>query len=216
MPPPYRPEFRRRAVELARTGDKSVSALAKSLGISQSCLSNWIRQAAIEEAHLDGLSAGERKELAELRRKARQLELENEILKRTAAHFAREKRAPKIRYSLARELADNGVPVAVACRVLGVSRSGYTDWFGRPASIREQHNTELVRIIEDHGTQFTSWTFGKRLQDEGLLGSMGTIGDCCDNAIPWPAGAERRSSLFRSPTKKRYPLPFDYKGAHVH
>ncbi|NVI86538.1 transposase [Actinomadura sp. BRA 177] len=55
MPPPRSPEFRRRAVELARTGDKSVCALAKSLGISQSCLSNWIRQAAIEEGDLDGL-----------------------------------------------------------------------------------------------------------------------------------------------------------------
>lgn len=90
MPPPHPPEFRRRAVELARTGDKSVTALAKSLGISQSCLSNWIRQAAIDEGHIDGLSAGEQKELVELRRKARQLELENEILKRAAAYFARE------------------------------------------------------------------------------------------------------------------------------
>jgi hypothetical protein len=29
-------------------------------------------------------------------------------------------RAPKIRYSLVRELAENDIPVAVACRVLGV------------------------------------------------------------------------------------------------
>ncbi|MDL4813141.1 transposase [Actinomadura opuntiae] len=95
MPPPHPPEFRRRAVELARTGDKSVTALAKSLGISQSCLSNWVRQADIEEGDLDGLSAGEHKELVELRRKARQLELENEILKRAAAYFARENVFPK-------------------------------------------------------------------------------------------------------------------------
>ncbi|MGI5328378.1 transposase [Actinomadura nitritigenes] len=95
MPPPHPPEFRRRAVELARTGDKSVTALAKSLGISQSCLRNWIRQADIEEGHLDGLNAGEHKELIELRRKARQLELENEILKRAAAYFARENVLPK-------------------------------------------------------------------------------------------------------------------------
>ncbi|TDC60735.1 hypothetical protein E1200_29985 [Actinomadura sp. GC306] len=80
VPPPHPPEFRRRAVELARTGDKSVSALAKSLGISQSCLSNWIRQADIEEGHVDGLSAGEKKELAELRRKARQLVRQSEIV----------------------------------------------------------------------------------------------------------------------------------------
>ncbi|MER7750390.1 transposase [Streptomyces bacillaris] len=95
MPPPHPPEFRRRAVELARSGDKSVTALAKSLGISQSCLSAWMRQADIEEGHADGLSAGEKKELVELRRKAKQLELENEILKRAAAYFARENVLPK-------------------------------------------------------------------------------------------------------------------------
>lgn len=95
MPPPHPPEFRRRAVELARTGDKSVTALAKSLGISQSCLRNWIRQAAVKEGHLDGLSADDQKELVELRRKARQLELENEILKRAAAYFARENVLPE-------------------------------------------------------------------------------------------------------------------------
>lgn len=35
----------------------------------------------------------------------------------------------------------------------------------------------------DHGSQYTSWAFGRRLRDAGLLGSMGTIGDCFDNAM---------------------------------
>lgn len=35
----------------------------------------------------------------------------------------------------------------MACRVLGVSRSGYKDWLGRPASVREQRNTELLKLI---------------------------------------------------------------------
>nr|WP_233616090.1 IS3 family transposase [Actinomadura harenae] len=229
--------------------------------------------------------------------------------------------APKIRFSLVRELAADAVPVAVACRVLGVSRSGYADWLGRPASVRQQRNDDLLKQIRevqvesrgsygsprvhaeltlgrgevvnhkrverlmreagiqgihrrrgrknlvnaateedlvkraftvdapdvlwvtditehptregklycaaildcfsrriighsigprqntelvvdamaaavtrrqpagstilhsDHGTQFTSWTFGKRLRDAGLLGSMGTVGDCYDNAM---------------------------------
>ena len=34
----------------------------------------------------------------------------------------------------------------------------------------------------DHGAQYTSWAFGRRLRSAGLLGSMGTIGDCFDNA----------------------------------
>lgn len=95
MPPPHPPEFRRRAVELARAGDKPVTALAKSLGISQSCLSNWIRQAEADEGRTDGLTSAEKKELVELRRKVKQLELENEILKRAAAYFARENVLPK-------------------------------------------------------------------------------------------------------------------------
>jgi putative transposase len=35
----------------------------------------------------------------------------------------------------------------------------------------------------DHGSQYTSWAFGRRLRRAGLLGSMGTIGDCFDNSV---------------------------------
>lgn len=38
-------------------------------------------------------------------------------------------------------------------------------------------------LHSDHGTQYTSWAFGKRLRDAGLLGSMGTVGDCYDNSM---------------------------------
>ncbi|WP_370345565.1 IS3 family transposase [Catenulispora sp. MAP5-51] len=34
----------------------------------------------------------------------------------------------------------------------------------------------------DDGSQYTSWAFGQRLRTAGLLGSMGTIGDCFDNS----------------------------------
>ena len=35
----------------------------------------------------------------------------------------------------------------------------------------------------DHGSTSTSWAFGRRLRGAGLLGSMGTIGDCFDNSV---------------------------------
>ncbi len=33
----------------------------------------------------------------------------------------------------------------------------------------------------DHGSGYTSGAFGRRLRGAGLLGSMGSIGDCFDN-----------------------------------
>jgi transposase len=95
MPRPHPPEFRRRAVELARLRDKPIAQIATDLGISDSCLRNWMAQADIEEGRRDGLTSRERDELIELRREARTLKLENEILKRAAAYFARENVLPK-------------------------------------------------------------------------------------------------------------------------
>ena len=95
MPAPHPPEFRQRAVELARSGDKPVAQLARELQISESCLRNWMAQADADEGRSDRLTSGEKKELAELRKRNRQLEVENEILKRAAAYFARENILPK-------------------------------------------------------------------------------------------------------------------------
>ena len=35
----------------------------------------------------------------------------------------------------------------------------------------------------DHGSTYTSWAFGRRLRGAGLLGSMGSVGDCFDNSV---------------------------------
>lgn len=51
------------------------------------------------------------------------------------------------------------------------------------AVTRRQPGSNSTILHSDHGTQYTSWAFGKRLRDAGLLGSMGTVGDCYDNAM---------------------------------
>ena len=90
MPAPHPAEFRHRAVELARRQEKPVAELAKSLGISESCLRNWMHQADVDEGGKEGLTSAEREELRALRRQIRVLEMEKEILKKAAAFFARE------------------------------------------------------------------------------------------------------------------------------
>lgn len=48
-------------------------------------------------------------------------------------------------------------------------------WNRRPGSGLIHHS--------DHGSQYTSLVFSKRLEEAGILGSMGTVGDALDNAV---------------------------------
>jgi putative transposase len=51
------------------------------------------------------------------------------------------------------------------------------------AVTRRQPGGDSTILHSGHGAQYTSWAFGKRLRDAGLPGSMGTVGDCYDNAM---------------------------------
>jgi transposase-like protein len=95
MPAPKSPEFRRRAVELARLREKPIAQIAKDLGIAESGLRRWMAQADVDDGLRQGVGSDERRELAELRRRNRVLEMEVEILKRASAYFARENVLPK-------------------------------------------------------------------------------------------------------------------------
>ena len=88
--PPYSEEFRRRAVELVRRGDRSIPQLARELGVAQQSLRNWAQQLDVDEGKAPGLSGDEREELRRLRRENRRLTQEREILKAAAAFLARE------------------------------------------------------------------------------------------------------------------------------
>jgi transposase len=84
MPVTHPPEFRRRAVELVRLGGKPVTQIARDLGISYSCLRDWVRQADIDQGVKMGLRSDERAELVRLRRENRIQAMEIEIFKRAA------------------------------------------------------------------------------------------------------------------------------------
>ena len=95
MPAAKPPEFRRRAVELARAREKPVADIAHDLGIAESCLRRWMKQAEVDSGRVEGLTSDERAELVRLRRETRVQAMEIEILKRASAFFARENVLPK-------------------------------------------------------------------------------------------------------------------------
>ena len=88
--PPYPPEYRRRMVEMVRSG-MSPEALARKFEPTAQAVRNWVTQADRDEGkHQDGLTTAEQEELRGLRREVKQLREEREILKEAAAWFARE------------------------------------------------------------------------------------------------------------------------------
>jgi putative transposase len=102
--------------------------------------------------------------------------------------------------------------------------------------------TDATTILHsDHGSQYTSWAFGQRHQKAGLLGSMGSVGDCYDNAMmesfwgtlqlevldrrKWNSRTELANAIFEwiecwyNPTRRHSSLgmlsPVDFKKLHT-
>ena len=112
---------------------RPLSQIAKDFGISESCLHRWLKLADIEDGVRPGRDRSESAELRELRKRNRLLEQENEILRRAAAYLRPGDR-PKMRYPLVLDLAADGIPVAVTCRVLGFSKQAFYQWQPSPVS----------------------------------------------------------------------------------
>jgi transposase len=92
-PSKYPPEFRREAVELVISSGRKVAEVARSLGVTDTTLHNWLRrhrEDAAQAADPGALTESERAELKKLRKKVVQLETDREILRKAAAFFARE------------------------------------------------------------------------------------------------------------------------------
>jgi len=88
MPKAFPEQFRRDVVAVARRREIPMSKIAKDFGISESCLHRWLKQADIEDGVQDGVTAAERAELRESRKRIKTLEQENYILRRAAAYLS--------------------------------------------------------------------------------------------------------------------------------
>ena len=84
-------EFKNEAVRLLEESGRPLQAVAEALGVHANQLRTWRNERlAAGSAEALARQKAEAAELARLRREAKRLEQENEILKRAAAFFARE------------------------------------------------------------------------------------------------------------------------------
>lgn len=86
----YPQEFREDVVAVARRREPGVTLkqIAEDFGVSDASLSNWLRQADIEDGKRPGLTDSDQAENRELRKRVRLLEQENEVLRRAAAYLS--------------------------------------------------------------------------------------------------------------------------------
>lgn len=89
----YTAEFKRDAVALALSSEKTVTEVARDLGVSPEGLRGWVKQAKADrgEGPAGALTTAEREELVRLRRKVREQEATIEVLGKATAFFAQDK-----------------------------------------------------------------------------------------------------------------------------
>ena len=85
-------EYKAEVVRLVRDSGKSLGQVSRELGLTESAVRHWVSQSAIDAGAggTGALTTAERAELVALRREARTLRMEREILKKAAAFFAKE------------------------------------------------------------------------------------------------------------------------------
>ncbi len=84
--------YKAEVVALIRKSGKSVGAVSRELGLTETAVRRWVEQAEIDSGGgpAGALTTAEREELAALRKRVKTLEMEREILKKATAFFAKE------------------------------------------------------------------------------------------------------------------------------
>lgn len=85
-------EYEAEVVSLIRQGNKSVGAICRDLGLTETAVRRWVKQTDVDSAEGPPglLTTAERGELSELRKRVKTLEVEREILKKATAFFGKE------------------------------------------------------------------------------------------------------------------------------
>jgi putative transposase len=102
-----------------------------------------------------------------------------------------------MKYPLVRELADDGIPVTVTCRVLKFSTQGYYQWLREPWSQRDYENAYLTNAAYD--AHRDDPTFGYRfvsdeLEKAGHVVSERRVWRLCSEQAIWSSFVKKSRS----------------------
>ncbi len=85
-------EYKAEVVTHIRTGGKSIGAVCRDLGLTETAVRRWVSQTETDSGGgpAGALTTADREELSALRRRVMTLEMEREILKKATAFFVKE------------------------------------------------------------------------------------------------------------------------------
>ncbi|MEV7033711.1 IS3 family transposase [Streptomyces sp. NPDC093272] len=199
MPKPYPEEFREDVVRVARNRGPGVTVeqVAKDFGVHPMTLWKWMRRADIDDGSKPGVTTQESAELREARRRIKLLEQENEVLRRSAAYLS-QAHLPKRIYPLVKELAADGMPVAVTCRVLKLARQPYYRWLAKPvtAAVLEQaHRANALFDAHRDDPEFGYRFLADEASDAGVRMADRTAWRICRDNRWWSVFGKKRGRI---------------------
>jgi len=100
-----------------------------------------------------------------------------------------------MRYPLVRDLAAEGVPVAVTCRVLGFSKQAFYKWHRDPLSDRDWDDAHLINAaldIHHDDPEFGSRFITDELARVGIRAGENRVARLCSQQRIWSVHAKKR------------------------
>ena len=211
-------EFHADVVAVARKREAPISQIAKDFGISEATLHNWLKRGRRRRGCPRRLTDADRPKSCVSPRSA-------------SASWSRRTTScagppsiwdvaaqPKMMYPLVSDLADEGIPVALTCRVLGFSKQGYFKWRAKPVCDRDLSDAYLINAAFD--AHHDDPTFGYRfISDElealGLVASENRVQRLCSLAAHLVGAFEEAGPQPPAgPSGPRRPGPAQLHGRH--
>ena len=98
-------------------------------------------------------------------------------------------------YPLVTDLADEGIPVVLTCRVLGFSKQAYFKWKANPVSQRDWDDAHLINAARDihHDDPEFGYRFvADELERHGVKASRNRVNRLCTLARLWSVHSRKR------------------------
>ena len=202
MPRTHSREFRDDVVAVARKGEAPIAEIAKDFGVSESCLRNSLHAAGVDDGHRPGTTAVESAELRELKRRNRLVGAGERGVARGGGVSVAGESAGKMMYPLVRELAVDGIPVAVMCRVLKLARQPCYRWLTHPVSDRDLEDAYLANAVFDahrDDPEFGYRLLADEVRQAGHTRCDRTVWRICAANRWWSAFGKKRGANGKKP-----------------